>query len=173
MADNRNYTITLKIDGTTDINSNSAVAGSSTQSTSSAVGHGANKPGLLQSPEARANYTSALVAWHTIKPFVTQHATYQTSLVALRTGSNEMQEKANLINQTVQTGVGLLEMAATGAAIGGGAGAVIGAISSVASSIFGLYQRTNKLSLERTIENKSLEMLRIRAGTLGSRSNYQ
>jgi hypothetical protein len=175
MAEDRNYTITLKIEGSTNAGASSAVAGSSTQSQKQAVTSSENtiKPGLLQSAESRAAFTSSLVAWHTIKPFITQQINYQVSTVELRTGSKEMQAKANLQNEILQKGMGIIETATVGAMIGGLPGALIGLTLGTAQTFISYSQRQNTLNLQESLENRSIEMMRIRAGSLGSRSNYQ
>lgn len=174
MAEDRNYIITLKIEGSSNAGASSAVAGSSTQSQKQAVASSENKtPGLLQSAESRAAFTSSLVAWHTIKPFATQQINYRVSLVELTSGSREMQEKANFINQLTQKGVGLAESVAAGALLGGGPGALVGALVGVTSSVIGVSQKVSTYMIKDSLENYSIEMSRVRASSLGSRSNNQ
>ena len=173
MAEDRNYTITLKIEGSTDAGSSSAVAGTSTKSQNSATGGTSTKSGLLQNAEARADYITELVAWHTIKPFAIQQINYHFSTVELRTGSKEMQQRASFQNEIFQKGLGIAETTATGALLGGLPGALIGLTLGTAQTLISYSQRQNTLNLQESLENRSIEMMRIRAGSLGSRSNYQ
>ena len=177
MAEDRNYTITLKIEGSTNAGASSAVAGSSTQSQKQAVADNINipesHPGLLQNGNARLALATSLVAWNTIKPYITQQINYRVSLVELKTGSREMQEKANFFNQTIQKGVGLAESIGVGSLLGGAPGAVVGAAVDATRSIISYYQKVNMLNLQDTLESRSTELQRIRAASLGSRSNNQ
>lgn len=179
MAESRNYTITLKIDGSAgEGGTSTAVAGASTPSSSATAssasvgGGGGGKSGVLSKEGAKA-FMKAMTAYHTVKSFAVQQINYTTSIVELRTGSREMQQRAQFQNQIAQKGVGILEMGVAGALIGGLPGAVLGLTLSTAHTVIGYTQKQNTLELQETLENRSLEMLRIRAGSYGSRSNNQ
>lgn len=173
MAENREYVIVCKIEGGgTSSGSASAVAGASTPSSTASASSASSKGGILNQSDAKA-YLGAMTAWHTVKGYMTQQINHSVSLVELRTGSNESQVKAQFINQIVQKGVGMAETTLTGALVGGLPGALVGLALSTSHTLIGYANQQETLYLKETLENRSIEMLRMRAGALGSRSNNQ
>lgn len=171
----KSYTITLKLDGSgTSAGATEAVAGA-TSSSASARAKASKPPG--SGPDAtamlRSSFAKGLVAYHTLKSFAVQQINYTVSTVGLRTGSTEMQQRATFINNVVQKGIGIAEMSVVGAVMGGLPGALAGLVLSTTHTVTSYYQKANTLNLQETLENRSLEMMRIRAGTLGSRSYNQ
>ena len=90
-------------------------------------------------------------------------------MVQLRTGSNELQERATFINNMHQQGLGVLEGMVTGAMVGGLPGAIIGTTLSLMHTMIGYGQAQNRINTERTLENVGIGMNYIRAGANGSR----
>ena len=125
--------------------------------------------GLLNKEQAK-QFAAGMVAYRQVKSFATQILNHKVSTVQLRRGSNELQERANFMNQLAQKGVGVLEGALTGAMIGGGIGAIVGVTLSVAHTAIGVAQAQQTLELQNTLENVGLNMNYIRAGASGSRS---
>lgn len=168
----KSYIITLKLDGSgTSAGATEAVAGatsSSASATASAPSGGADATAMM-----RSSFAKGMVAYGVIKSFAVQQINYTVSTVGLRTGSTEMQQRATFINNVVQKGVGIAEMTVAGAVMGGLPGALAGLMLSTTHTIIGYAQKQNTLNLQETLENRSLEMMRIRAGTLGSRSYNQ
>ena len=166
-----NYTITLEIKGLAD--SSSPVAGATTSPSSAvadtAISTGAGAP----SGEKSTKNLTKLTAYHTLKSFALQQINYEVSIVELRTGSRDMQERANFYNSIVQKGLGIVEATAVGFKMGNLPGALAGLMLSTAHTAIGYAQKQNTINLQQTLENRSLEMMRIRAGALGSRSNTQ
>lgn len=156
----RNYSITIKADKLSS--KRKAVAGNNSDSDSD------DRKGLLSKEGAKA-YAKGLVAYHTVKSFATQVVNHEVSMVQLRTGSNELQERANFINQTVQKGIGILEGGIAGAMVGGLPGFLIGTTLSLMHSVIGYGQAVNRLNTENTLENQSIVMNIVRAGARGSR----
>ena len=159
----RNYTITLK-NKTSSGGGNSPIAGSS-----KAKSDTEEREGILSKEGAKA-FGSAMVAYHQVKSFATQIINHEVSKVELRTGSREMQQRANFINSTVQQGIGILESMATGALVGGLPGAIIGTALGTAHTLISYAQRQDTINTQRTLENRSIAMNFIRAGANGSRS---
>lgn len=124
--------------------------------------------GLLTKEGART-FGKVMVAYGTVKSFATQIANHEVSMVELRTGSREQQERANFTYQLAQSGMGLLEGAIGGAMVGGLPGFIIGTVLSVAHTAIGYAQRQDTLNMQRDLENSSLGMNYIRAGANGSR----
>lgn len=169
MASSNEYVITL-IDNTSS-GSDSAVAGSSTPSAGTTA-QNADNGGLLSKEGARS-FGQFMVAYHGLKAFAVQQLNHEVSLVELRTGSREMQERANFQNQLFQKGVGILETTATGALVGGLYGALIGLGLSATHTAIDYVNKQDSINTARQVESVSLEMQRIRAGALGSRSANQ
>jgi hypothetical protein len=171
MAESREYSITLHIDGeVASTGSSEAVAGASTPSSTASAKASASKGATSVNAKAAMQ---AMTAYHTIKSFAVQEINYQVSTVELRTGSKDLQEKANFANQIIQKGIGIFEATAVGAVVGGLPGALAGLALSTAHTAINYAQRQNTLNLQESLENRSIEMMRIRAGSLGSRSNSQ
>ena len=171
MAESNEYSITLHIDGeVASTGSSEAVAGASTPSSTASAKASASKGATSVNAKSAMQ---AMTAYHTIKSFAVQQINYQVSTVELRTGSKDLQEKANFTNQIIQKGIGIAELTVAGAVVGGLPGALAGLALSTAHTAIGYAQRQNTLNLQESLENRSIEMMRIRAGSLGSRSNSQ
>ena len=156
----RNYTITIKATGLTK--DDSPIAGDNKKSDTEKT------KGLLTKEGAKA-YAKGLVAYHAVKSFATNVANHEVSLVELRTGSNELQRRANFINNVVQTSVGLAESMVTGALVGGLPGAVLGVAMTGVSKLISIAQNQERIDLQKSIEDVSLGMNYIRAGARGYR----
>ena len=161
----RNYTITIKADALSG-GKRKAVAGDNTQSDTE------KGKGLL-TKEGAKTFATVMVAYNSVKSFATQIINHEVSLVQLRTGSNELQERANLINQVAQQGVGLLEGAIAGAVVGGLPGFIVGTVLGVAHTVVGYQQKAHTINLQNRLENISIEMNYARAGANGSRRNNE
>lgn len=139
------------------------IAGSSSSSDN-------ERKGLLSKEGAQA-FVKGYTAYKTIKSFGTQIVNHQVSLVELRTGSQELQQRANFINQLVQDGLGIVESIAVGAALGSLPGALVGLTLSVAHKAIGYSQAQQTIETKRDVETVSLMMNYIRAGANSSRRN--
>ena len=160
MANNNEYTIIIKRDS---VRSNeSPIAGGS--------GEEGQSKGFL-SKEGAKSFMKGVMAYKKVKGFAVQVANHEVSLVQLRTGSNELQQRADFINDVVQKGVGALESVAIGAAVGGLPGAIVGLVSSGVSYAIQVQQRKERLNLESDIEKESIQRNLIRAGASNSRAN--
>lgn len=156
----RHYIITIEGD---NVQSNrSPIAGDNNQSDT------AKSKGLL-TKEGAKNFATFMVAYRTVKSFVNQIATHEVSMVSLRTGSNEMQERAQFTYEMIQKGIGVLEAVGTGALVGGLPGALVGLTLSAAHTVIGYAQNQDRINTQRTLENQSIQLNYIRAGARGSR----
>lgn len=162
----RNYSITIEVNGMEK--GESPIAGDNKPSdTEKASGGSINK---IQAKTLAATLT----AYHTVKSFATQVINHEVSLVSLRTGSNEMQERASFINENVQTAVGVGESLIAGAIAGGPVGAIIalgGVALNVGHRVMAIAQKQETLNIERSIEKETIQKNYIRAGAKGYRSN--
>lgn len=160
MAEKNEYTIILKSDG--GRNSESPIAGDKSDS---------GRSGGLLSKEGAKTFMKGMVAYGTAKSFVVPAINHEVSLVQLRTGSNELQERANFISDVVQKGVSATESIGVGILAGGLPGAGIGLVVSIAHTLIGYSQKQERLNLERNLENESLRRNIVRAGASNSRAN--
>lgn len=163
----RNYTITIKTDNLLG-SGNDAIAGSSVEPDK----EGAKSSGAISKAGAKA-VGKALVAYRTVKNFATQVINHEVSMVQLRTGSNELQERANFQNQLIQQGVGIIEGAVAGLAVGGLPGFIIGTATSLLNTMVSYGQAQNRLDTQNALEGASISLNKIRAGVNGSRRAYE
>lgn len=112
---------------------------------------------------------AGLVAWHQVKPWIVKVASHTVNQVELRTGRSEWAQKIQFGYSLVSKGVGLLENIGMGYAAGKVPGAVIGAMTSIASTVVDYIQKQDNINLEKSLENITLQQNRIRAGVGGSR----
>ena len=157
----RNYTITIKYK---DVKSSrSPIAGDNAESDT-------NKgKGLLSKEDAKV-FGKAMVAYGVVKSYATQIVNHEVSMVELRTGSKELQERANFANQVGQQAVSIVETTATSAMVGGWVGAIVGFVMSLGHTVLGYVQNQNRIDTAKSIENRSIQFNYIRAGANGSRS---
>lgn len=155
------YSLTLKYPSGQG-GASSAVAGSNAKSDTE------KSKGLLTQEQAKA-FGTAMVAYGKIKSVATQIVNHNVSQVQLRTGSNELQEKANFINQTVQQGIGILEGGVAGAMVGGLPGFIAGLGMSAITTAINYVQKQDTINLKRDIEDATISLNLQRAGSQGSR----
>lgn len=127
--------------------------------------------GLLSKEDAKT-FMAGYTAYKQAKNFATQIVAHNVSMVELRTGSRELQERANFQLQVRQQVIGVAETALTGLAAGGLPGATVGTLIGVVNTAVHYIQRAEEINLKRSIENRTIETNLVRAGTGGSRRNY-
>lgn len=127
-----------------------------------------------KTPKSSNNNLGALkkvVSYGFAKSLIVKAVNHEVSLVELRTGSNELQQRADLYNGIRQQAFGIVEMAVLGGGIGGIGGAVVGATVGLLNTVIGIAQRQDTINLQRNVENISLQRQYVRAGARGSRGN--
>ena len=134
----------------------------------SSVASNEQRKGLLTKEGARA-FAKGMVVYHTVKSFGEQIWNHNVSMVALRTGSNELQDRAAFTHMVHQKALGVLEAVGTGALLGGLPGALVGLALGTAHTVMGYQQAQQRIDTERSVENVGLMMMNIRAGANGSR----
>ena len=102
---------------------------------------------------------------------------YKANTVELRTGCKDLQQKVDFQMQLGQMGLNLLGSAVAGFAVGGIIGAASAAGLSVLSQAIGFAQSTSQaqrtIDLKQSIEDNAIRMQMVRAGSRGSRGNYE
>lgn len=114
-----------------------------------------------------------LGAYHTVKSFAVQQISHNISLVELRTGSKENQERENFYFSLVQQGLTIAETTIAGAAVGNLPGAVAGLVLSTAHTLLSYSNRQTTLLEASAVERQELQNNYIRAGARGSRGYNQ
>lgn len=159
------YEFILKNDTSEEEDENTGVAGSESGKEP--------KKEKKQLSNAQIGIGKGLVAFNLAKPWINQVASHEISMVELRTGSKEAQQKAqfahNIANQAIGFGASIL----TGFAVGNVPGAIIGALTSVGHTLISLNQREETINLQRSLESRTLQMNYVRAGAGGSRRSYE
>lgn len=110
-----------------------------------------------------------LMAYNYAKRAADQYIQHQVSTVALRTGQAERQQMIELNYQIGQRILSVVESVAMGAMLGGGAGAIVGAAASIGFTGMGILYKRDTINLQRQVENVSISMGNIRAGTFSGR----
>lgn len=113
------------------------------------------------------------VAYHTAKSFATQVIKYEVvDTVQIKTGSKEMEQRAQFAYSIGEKAFNLVESAAIGWVVTGNPlGALAGAALSGLHTAIGYIQAQNTINLNKAVEGVSLDMNLMRAGGGGSRRN--
>ena len=163
MADRR-YEFTIKMKGETGGKTNPIAGSSKTESDTETAKSG----GMLTKDQAKV-FAKGMVAYGMTKSFATQIINHEVSMVEMRTGSKELQQRASFNMQVAQQGLGIAESMATGALVGGLPGAIVGTIIGFARTAINYNQNVNRINTARAVENVGLGMNYVRAGANGSR----
>jgi hypothetical protein len=89
--------------------------------------------------------------------------------ITLRTGHEELQQRHQFIQSTVNRGINLVQSVIAGASTGGPVGAVVGAVASIGMGVFDLGMKSYELNLARQQENVSIYFNQVRIGAGGGR----
>lgn len=142
----------------------------------SPIAGGKGKVKKVETPEekslkARKAGVRAYVAIkRNIAPFISASLDYSISTISLRTGRVERQQRTEFWYGIAKQGAGIVENIAIGALVGGAAGAITGAIASVAQTALSYGFQYSKLRTGSNLENISLALMDVRAG--GSTASY-
>lgn len=102
---------------------------------------------------------------------------YKANTVELRTGCRDLQQKVDFQMQLGSMWLSILGSAVAGFAVGGFVGAASAAGLSVLSQAISFTQSTiqaqRTIDLKQSIEDNTIRMQMVRAGSRGSRGNYE
>lgn len=164
MADRR-YEFTIEMKGETG-NKTNPIAGSSKTESDSALAKGTSLGG--NKIKAAGKVLTAVTVYSTAKNMAKQAVNHEISMVEMRTGSKELQQRASLNMQVLQETASFAGKAgvafAANPVLGG---LVVGA--EIAQSVVSYNQTMDRINTARTIENIGLGMNYVRAGANGSR----
>jgi hypothetical protein len=123
------------------------------------------------SKEAASVIGGTVAAVGIVSSFAFQDIGHRISTVNLRTGQAELQARQEYQMKVAQKGLSILSWAVTGLAVTGGnpVGAIGGALIGMAHTAIGMQQAAEVVQIERSVENVSIELANIRAGSLGDR----
>jgi hypothetical protein len=158
----RNYTITIELPS--EAENNSPIAGDTKQSPK-------EEASALPSKDQVRSLAKKIVSYHTAKSFANQVWNYKVSLVALKTGSNELQQKEQFIKNQIQGAAGVIESTIYAGMTGGPGAAALVIGASIAQQVVSVAQNQYTLNVERSLEDLTLNMGHRRAGTKGYRNN--
>lgn len=151
----------------------SAVAGAGTGSTGT---DNISESSKSSSMDAVTNKLKKMVSFAAIKSTADKIVNYNISQVSLRTGASEYEQRMSFTYNTASQVVGAGAALEIGAATGGPAGLAVAAIGLAVSGVHKLMdiaQKEEALRLQESLENVSISMARVRAGTSGRRSKDQ
>lgn len=163
------YNIYVHIDG---LEKESAMAGTGNASTGGDSESDAGSSGADKVLKA----AKKMVSFAAIKSTADQIANYEISTISLRTGAVEYEQRVSAVYSAVSQTVGAGAALIAGGATGGPAGLAVVALGLAANGVrqvINILQRENTLRLNESVENVSISMQNIRAGTVGRRSGTQ
>lgn len=161
-SNNHKYLLVVRLKGFED--DNSVVAGSKS-SGSKSLSYGEKSAKSLQKA------ARGLVSYATIAATADKLISYELSQVELRTGAREYEQKLQFGYSVAKKSVGMLHSIGVGAMVGGLPGAVIGLVSSGVNMAIDFMQKQNTIKTKENLEDVSIGMANIRAGTAGRRVN--
>lgn len=104
------------------------------------------------------------IAKHFAMPFINSIISHQISTVELRTGNADRQRRSQAIYSIAKRGAGFVESIAIGGMVGQLPGAVMGAVTSIATTAINVAQQYDTYYLRQNIENTSIGLMNVRAG---------
>ncbi len=127
---------------------------------------------MQQSSQGAAMAQTAMVAYPMGAVVADSLINYQINTVSLRTGNNEYEQRLQFGYSAAKKGIGMGAAALVGLATGNPM--VIGGVIAMGiSKALNISQRINTLQMEENLENVSIGMANVRAGTAGRRSPNQ
>lgn len=149
----------------------SAVAGNGNKSTGTNENNSSDK-----SMDAVTKKLKQMVSFAAVKSTADTIISYKVNQVALRTGAIEYEQRLSYIysavSQTVGAGAALIGAGLT-TGPGGVAVVALGLAASATNKLIGILQKSETLQLQESLENISIGMYRVRAGTSGRRDKTQ
>ncbi len=169
MAKNNEYHIYVHIDGVED-SDKSAMAKTASGST------GGSSAEKSEASDFAVKAAKRIVSYATIKSTADNIISHNISQVSLETGATEYEQKLSYAHSIASQVVGVGAALVMGGMSGGPAGfalAAVGIAVSGINKIINIEQRRETLRTERNLENISIGMQNVRAGTAGRRNANQ
>lgn len=106
----------------------------------------------------------AMVAYNQVQSYMDVIYTHQITTIQLRTGQNELQQRAQATYGFLKQGTSIGESIISGTILGGGAGALIGTAVGLARTTIGYVQQGMDLQLQQRLEAVGRTIQLARAG---------
>ena len=159
------YEFILKNETTDAENENTGVAGSESGKEP--------KKEKKQLSQGQIAVGKGLVAYNLAKPWINQVVSHEISLVELRTGSREAQQKTQFAYDVASKVGGLFTSVLSGYAVGNVPGAIVAGLVNIGHTVVSYAQKEETINLQRSLESRTLQMNYVRAGAGGSRRAYE
>lgn len=147
--------------------SKSAVAG---QNGGSGI---SSEPQGDKSAQGTSKALMGLVSYSSIAATADKLIGYEVSQVELRTGAREYEQKLQFGYSMAKKGIGIGAAVVGGIATGNFPAVAIGLVAAGINSVIKISQNYNTLRTQESLENISIGMANVRAGTAGRRSPNQ
>lgn len=145
----------------------SAVAGQNGSSGTS------SKPQGNKGAEGASKALTGLVSYSSVAATAEKLISYEISQVELRTGAREYEQKLQFGYSMAKKGIGIGAAVVGGLATGNLPAVAIGLVAAGINSLIKISQNYNTLRTQESLEDISIGMANIRAGTAGRRSPNQ
>lgn len=127
-------------------------------------------------PATAKRVAKSLVSFAVIKSTADNLISHKISQISLETGATEYEQRLATVHSIASQAVGAGAALAFGAAAGGAAGlaiAAIGVVYSGISKLINIKQKSETLQKQQWLEDISIGMQNVRAGTTGRRGTNQ
>lgn len=159
-----NYTITINLNALPK--GNSAMAEQESSTLGGLSGNSKSEAGAL-------NAAKTLVTFATVASTADKIIAPEISKVNLRTGAAEYEQRLSASYSAGKQIIGAGAALAIGAATGNLPVVALGMVMSGITKIYDISQKTSMLNMEKSLEDISIGMQSVRAGTSGRRSGNQ
>lgn len=132
-----------------------------------------SKPQGNKGAEGASKALMGLVSYSSIAATADKLIGYEVSQVELRTGAREYEQKLQFGYSMAKKGVGIGAAVVGGIATGNLPAVAIGLVAAGINSVIKISQNANTLRTQESLENISIGMANVRAGTAGRRSPNQ
>lgn len=130
----------------------------------------------LSAKQVYNKFRNAYVVKETVS-ILRSEINYKANTVELRTGAKDLQQKVDFTMGIAEKGLSVIGAAVGGFFVGGAAGAAGAAAVTLLSQIIGTVQSISQaqrtIDLKQAIEDETIRMNALRAGTRGSRGRYE
>ena len=144
--------------------------GSGTEEKNKAVASNQSNDGTTNNKEKRIKQLGGVAMYGYAKRITNKAIGSYINTVSLRTGHEELQQELQLIHNVANRGLSIVESVVMGAKVGGGWGALAGAVIGLGMQGVDIAMRSNEINISRQQENMSLFLNQIRIGSSGGRT---
>lgn len=169
MAERTEYVIYIKADEDIVSNDSAATPDSAAMQNGEEVSQKSEAKKTAKNKKADKTKKILVAGYGYAKRLIAPIASNAVNTISLRTGNDELQNRAQLALQGVSAAVDIGETVISGFLVGGGVGAAIGATVGIATKVISYEVSKYNYNLQKTVDDVSLAEARRRAGTSGDR----